>query len=164
MTAELQWTGRITEDHHGQEEIILEQLCMAFNTSPYFSHNHMLMRVVDGEIEGYVEMQPHLVGNVAFQILHGGVASTLLDSIGGITAMAELYKQGKIEDFAETVRKVTRLATLDLRIDYIAPGRGKYFTCRGKVLRLGRKSCLVRMDLHNDEGKLIATGIGSYSY
>ena len=40
------------------------------------------MRVVDGHIEGYIEMQPNLIGNLAFQILHGGVAATLLDSIG----------------------------------------------------------------------------------
>ncbi|EXB13258.1 hypothetical protein J514_1436 [Acinetobacter sp. 1396970] len=49
------------------------------------------MRVVDGHIEGYVEMKPDLIGNLAFQVLHGGVAATLLDSIGGIVAMEHLY-------------------------------------------------------------------------
>ncbi len=53
----------------------------------------MIMRVVDGHIEGYVEMQPDLIGNLAFQVLHGGVAATLLDSIGGIVAMEHLYRR-----------------------------------------------------------------------
>ena len=51
------------------------------------------MRVVEGQIEAYVEMQDFMIGNVAFQILHGGLAATVLDSVGGIVAMGELYKK-----------------------------------------------------------------------
>lgn len=29
-------------------------------------------------------MHPNLIGNVAYEILHGGVAATLLDSLGGV--------------------------------------------------------------------------------
>lgn len=158
------WTEHITAEDCAHEAVILERLCTAFNASPYFAHSRMQMRVADGQIEAYVEMQPELVGNTSFQILHGGATATILDSIGGITAMAELYKQCPAENFAETARKVTRLATLDLRVDYIAPGRGRFFTARAQVLRLGRKSCLVRMEMHNDAGKLIAVGIATYSY
>ncbi len=108
-------------------------------------------------------MEPHLVGNVAFQILHGGVAATMLDSIGGIVAMAEIYQRGKGE-LADRIRQVTRLATTDLRVDYLAPGRGKYFIATAETLRLGRKGCTMRMNVHNDEEKLIATGIATYVY
>ena len=159
-----QWTSSVKPENQGQIDVILEQLCIAFNTSPFFSHNNMTMRVVDGQIEGYIDMQPHLVGNVEFQILHGGVAATILDSMGGVVAMSELYKRGKPENFAETIKKVGRLATLDMRVDYLAPGRGQYFISRATVLRMGSKSCVMRMDLHNDAGLHIATGTASYSY
>jgi len=63
------------------------------------------MRVVDDQIEGYFEMQPELVGNVAFQILHGGVAATMLDSIGGVVAMEQLYRRATPEDLPDTIKK-----------------------------------------------------------
>ena len=124
----------------------------------------MKMSVIDGQIEARVDMASNLIGNVAFQILHGGVAATLLESIGGISAMAELYKKATAEDLAETSKKVSRLATVDMRVDYLAPGRGQYFVARAETLRLGRKGCTMRMTMVNDEGKAIATAIASYAY
>ncbi|MEX7477870.1 hotdog domain-containing protein, partial [Acinetobacter baumannii] len=64
----------------------------------------------------------------------------------------------------ETIKQVTRLATVDMRVDYLAPGRGKYFIARAEVLRLGRKGCTMRMTMVNDEDKQIAAGIASYAY
>jgi glycine/D-amino acid oxidase-like deaminating enzyme len=49
-------------------------------------------------------------------------------------------------------------------VPYIAPGRGRQFIGSAEVLRMGRKGCTTRMNMHNDEGKLIATGIASYAY
>ncbi len=43
-----------------------------------------------------------------------------------------------------------------MRVDYLAPGRGKYFIARAEVLRLGRKGCTMRMTMVNDEDKAIA--------
>ena len=160
--AEKSWTGNI---HLGSDiDVLLNKLCDAFNGSPFYAYCGMQMRVVDGQIEAFVEMKKDLIGNVAYQILHGGVAATLLDSIGGITAMGELYKQASPEELDETSKKVSRLATVDMRVDYLAPGRGQYFTARAETLRLGRKGCTMRMTLVNDEGKAIATAIASYAY
>ena len=158
------WTANIQPEQQGQMDEILEVLCTAFDTSPFFAHNNMKMQVVDGNIQGYIDMQQHLIGNVRFQILHGGVTATILDSIGGIVVMAEMYKRSSAEDFEDTCKKVSRLATLDLRVDYVAPGRGKYFIATAEIIRLGKKSCLTRMNLHNDSNALIATAIASYAY
>lgn len=164
VTEHKAWTGNVKPEQQGQMDVILELLSAAFDNSPFFANNDMKVRVVDGQLQGYIDMQPHLVGNVRFQILHGGVTATMLDSIGGAVAMAEMYKRSSREDFEETTKKVSRLVTLDLRIDYIAPGRGQYFIATAEVLRLGKKSCLVRMNMHNDQNVLIATAIASYSY
>ncbi|MPW43652.1 thioesterase family protein [Acinetobacter guerrae] len=158
------WTGHIHLGSKTEITVILSQLCQAFNSSPFFKHSGMTMRVVDGEIEAYIEMQPNLIGNVAFQILHGGVAATLLDSIGGIVAMGELYKKAEPENMPETIKKVSRLATVDMRVDYIAPGRGEYFIAKAEALRLGRKGCTMRMTMKNNEDKIIAVGTASYAY
>ena len=53
---------------------------------------------------------------------------------------------------------------VDMRVDYLAPGRGKYFIARAETLRLGRKGCTMRMTMVNDEDKAIATAIASYAY
>jgi len=121
------------------------------------------MRVMDGQIQGVIDMNNSLIGNIVFEILHGGVAATMLDSIGGIVAMAEIYRSGKGE-LADRIRQVTRLATTDMRVDYLAPGRGIQFIATAEVLRLGRKGCTMRMNLHNNESKLIATAIATYVY
>ncbi len=122
------------------------------------------MRVVDDQIEGYIDMQGELIGNMAFQILHGGVAATMLDSIGGVVAMEQLYRRASPEDLPDTIKKVSRLATVDMRVDYLSPGRGKYFIARAETLRLGRKGCTMRMTMVNDEEKPIATAIASYAF
>ncbi len=158
------WTGNIHLGAKVDINVVLSQLTQAFNASPYFAHNTMQMRVVDGEIQGYIEMQPFLIGNTAFQILHGGVAATFLDSIGGIVAMGELYKRAEPETLPEVLKKVARMATVDMRVDYLAPGRGKHFIATAEVLRMGRKGCTMRMLMENDEGKAIAAGIASYAY
>ena len=161
---EKSWTGNIEAGSNLEIDVVLDQLCQAFNGSPFYKFCGMTMRVVDGVIEAHVEMQKDLIGNVAFQILHGGVAATILDSIGGITAMGELYKKAQPDELVETGKKVSRLATVDMRVDYLAPGRGKHFIATAEVLRMGRKGCTMRMNMVNDEGKPIATGIASYAY
>ena len=99
------WTGSIHLGSKVDIDVVLKQLCHAFNSSPYFKHNDMLMRVADGQIEAYIEMQPFMIGNVAFQILHGGVAATILDSIGGIAAMGELYKKAEADELPDAAPK-----------------------------------------------------------
>lgn len=75
--SEKSWTGNIHLGSKVDLEVVFKQLCKAFNSSPFFGHNSMTMRVVDGQIETYVEMKAEMIGNVAFQILHGGVAATV---------------------------------------------------------------------------------------
>ena len=41
-----------------------------------------------------------------------------------------------------------------MRVDYLAPGRGKYFIARAETLRLGRKGCTMRMTMVNDEDQI----------
>ncbi|WP_122901675.1 thioesterase family protein [Acinetobacter sp. B51(2017)] len=158
------WTGELNLGEKIEINAVFEKLCQAFNSSPFFQHNAMQMRVVDGQIQAYIQMQPHLIGNLQYQILHGGSTATLLDSVGGIIAMAELYKKATKETFEQVSLQAARLATLDIRVDYLKPGRGEYFIATAEALRMGRKGCTMRMNMVNDQHELIATAIASYAY
>jgi len=107
------------------------------------------------------EMKPELVGNFTRGNLHGGVISSSLDVIGGFTAFgALLSREGMNERDPETLFE--KLGTIDMRVDYLRPGFGKYFLAEAWVLRVGRKVAVTRMELRNDEDKLIAAGTGAY--
>ena len=105
------------------------------------------------------EMRPELVGNPVRQILHGGVISATLDVVGGLAiALASLAKKAD-----ETpVRQFPNIGTIDLRIDYLRPGRGKFFIASGRVVRLGGRVAVAHMELVNDTGDQIATGSAAY--
>jgi uncharacterized protein (TIGR00369 family) len=141
-----------------------QRLAEAINDhSNFINHLGMTFSYENGQAVGRFDHTESLLGNPNFRILHGGVAATMLDTIGGLAGMIEIYRrdQGTLEDKSN---KVKRLATVDLRIDYLAPGRGKHYIATAEVIRMGRKGCTTRMMLHNDEGKAIAHGLASYAY
>ena len=105
------------------------------------------------------DMRPELVGNPVRQILHGGVISATLDVVGGLAiALASLAEQGR----GDARAAFPDIGTIDLRIDYLRPGRGKYFIATGRVVRLGGRVAVVHMELVNDTGEQIATGSAAY--
>jgi len=105
------------------------------------------------------DMRPELVGNPVRQILHGGVISATLDVVGGL-AIALASRVGKAD--ATQARHFPNIGTIDLRIDYLRPGRGKYFVATGRVVRLGGRVAVVHMELVNDTDEQIATGSAAY--
>ena len=108
------------------------------------------------------EMRPELVGNFMRGNLHGGVISTVLDVTGGMLAWTGIMKKMEGSTFEEITERFAKIGTIDLRVDYLRPGLGKYFVATGSTLRAGNKLSVTTMQLHNDEGLLIAVGTGSY--
>lgn len=104
------------------------------------------------------DMRPELVGNPTRQILHGGVISATLDVTGGFAIMLALYEEAK-----EPHKTFPNMGTIDLRVDYLRPGRGRHFTATGRIVRKGSRIAVVHMELENDEGALIASGSGAYA-
>lgn len=103
------------------------------------------------------DMRPELVGNPTRQILHGGVISATLDVAGGFAIMLSLAGE-----HAVTPASFPNMGTIDLRVDYLRPGRGKHFIATARIVRKGSRIAVVHMELHNDAGELIATGGGAY--
>lgn len=109
-----------------------------------------------------IPMKDELVGNYVHGILHGGVISAVLDATGGMTATASALGRMGGFDPEEVYDYIVRVGTIDMRIDYLRPGRGKYFISTGTVMRTGRKVAVTRMELKNQEDVLIAVGTGAY--
>lgn len=83
-------------------------------------------------------------------VLHGGVTATLID-----TAMAFAVRTRLPIDEAT--------ATIDLTVHYLRPHITGTFTCTAKVVRAGKRIFTVSADVVNETGKLIATGLSTYT-
>ena len=83
-------------------------------------------------------------------VLHGGVTATLID-----TAMAFAVRTRLPLDEAT--------ATIDLTIHYLRPHLNGAFICTAKVLRAGKRIFTVTAEVINEDGKLIATGLSTYT-
>lgn len=114
------------------------------------------------DIKVRIDMRDELIGNVVRKILHGGVISSVLDLTGGLIASVELLKQLENIKFEEIEKRLSRIGTIDLRVDYLRAGKGDFFTASGSVLRKGNKVAVIRTELCNDQNLLIAAGTGTY--
>ena len=105
------------------------------------------------------DMRPELIGNPRRQILHGGVISAVLDVAAGFAIYLAVNKERIISADAD---RFPSIGTIDLRVDYLRPGQGKYFIATGRVVRLGNRVAVAHTELANDAGELIATGGAAY--
>jgi uncharacterized protein (TIGR00369 family) len=103
-----------------------------------------------------------LIGNPTQKILHGGVTASALDLAGGTVAAANIIDQ--LSDVtSETIQQSLRkISTIDLRTDFLRPGRGEEFTVTAHIIRSGNKVAVARMEMHNELGEHIAFGTGTY--
>ncbi|MGM0526490.1 MAG: thioesterase family protein [Pseudomonadota bacterium] len=106
--------------------------------------------------------QDELMGNVPQRILHGGVTATALDTAGGLVAIAGMVERLDNPSESYLIERLSRCGTIDLRVDYLRPGRGKEFIASATVIRSGNKVAVARMELHNEDGIHIAFGTGTY--
>ena len=83
-------------------------------------------------------------------VLHGGVTATLID-----TAMAFAVRT-YLTDTEPT-------ATIDLTVHYLRPHVEGKAICTARVVRPGKRIFTVSAEVHNEAGKLIATGLSTYT-
>jgi uncharacterized protein (TIGR00369 family) len=145
-------SGKKTKDMQALMRQVMEQH-IAFN-------RHLGLKVESFDVEApklRFDMRPELVGNPSRQILHGGVISATLDVAGGFAIMLSVLAES-----AATPTSFPNMGTIDLRVDYLRPGRGKYFIATARIVRKGSRIAVTHMELHNDTGELIATGGAAY--
>lgn len=144
-------------------EQLLPYIAATFDQMPF---NRLLglqvSRFADDEVEVHFPWAEQLVGNPIQKILHGGVIATVLDVAGGMMAVASALGRFSDIDQSELVQRFGKMSTIDIRTDYLRPGRGDTFIATARVIRAGNKVAVCRMELHNEQGVHIALGTGTY--
>jgi uncharacterized protein (TIGR00369 family) len=100
-----------------------------------------------------VPFREELIGDPLRPALHGGVLSALADTAGG----------GAVWTGIEDER--ARVATIDLRIDYLRPAKLELVVAEAQVVRIGNRVGVadVRLFHPSAESETIATGKGVYN-
>lgn len=109
------------------------------------------MRLVDlspGEAKIRLEIRDDL--RQIYGVLHGGVTATLIDTAMAFAA-ATILEEG------------TRSTTIDLNVHYLRPHTDGAVIATAKVVRAGKRIITISAEVHNDEGKLIATALSTYT-
>jgi uncharacterized protein (TIGR00369 family) len=83
-------------------------------------------------------------------LLHGGVTATLIDTAMAFAVMTCL-------DTGE------KASTADLNVHYLRPHLDGVVTCTARVVKAGKRLFTVSADVINEQGKLIATALSTYS-
>lgn len=109
--------------------------------------------VKKGVVRIEIPFRPELVGDPMRPALHGGVLSMLADTCGGMAVWSDLEGAS------------TRVSTIDLRIDYLRPGKLETLAAEGHVVRVGKRVGVVDIRLFHPtaEKETIATGKGVYN-
>lgn len=143
-----------------------EGLDLLQQIAEYIPFNHVVgLELVSVTADGAsmaVDNRPELANNPRSGVLHGGVISSLLDTVGGFSALSALVFEKGLDTLESVVGAFEQFGTVDLRIDYLRPGIGDRFVGTGKVMRSGRRIAVTRMELVNEVGVLLATGTGTY--
>lgn len=129
------------------------------NRQEYFvgivPHSHALGLRYVGHTPGRVTFdlpyRADLVGDPATGVIHGGVITTLIDACAGQAVLTKL-------------NAVRRIATLDLRIDYLRPAlRGATVRCICECYRMTRQVAFTRaICFDGDENDPVATSAGTF--
>ena len=139
-------------DNTERAEITAEQRAYAENALHSLPFARLIgMKLVDlrpDEAVISIEMRDDL--RQPSGVLHGGVTATLID-----TAMAFAVRTRLPIDEAT--------ATIDLTVHYLRPHITGIFTCTARVVRAGKRIFTVSADVHNEEGKHIATAVSTYT-
>ncbi len=117
-------------------------------------HQMLGVKLVDigkGYAKIMIPFRPELVGDPRRMSLHGGIISLALDSVGGAAAMTTMLSPDD------------SLSTIDIRIDYLRPGKPQDFFAEGELARSGNRIIVTRMIAYHDKSEPIAEGKGVYN-
>ena len=129
--------------------IISSEQIAQFNANPlYQTTGIQALSAEDGR--AVTELKPP--GNVCWPFSgqpHGGILFTQMDTT---MAWAVLSAAGE----------GTNCSTVNMEIQYPLPAKGPTFTCEAQVLHRTGRSCFVRGESRDEEGRLVAMGQATF--
>ena len=83
-------------------------------------------------------------------VVHGGILAALVDTAGGLASYM-------------VVPRGTRIATVEMKINYLEPVDRGTVVAEARVIRRGRNFIVVDCDVHDGEGRLAAKALMTFS-
>jgi len=84
-------------------------------------------------------------------VVQGGVIAALADIAMATAAASGDYKTRK-----------RPMATLEMKINYLAAATGDRLTSTADVVRAGSRTAVLRCEVHSDKGDVVAVGLGTF--
>lgn len=84
-------------------------------------------------------------------VVQGGAVASLID-----VAMATAASGGNQDT------RTKPMATLELKVNYLAAATGARLTAKADVIRSGNRTSVLRCDIYDDKGNVCATGLGTF--
>lgn len=110
------------------------------NRIPFNTFLGIEVREVElGRVVLAVPWRPELIGDSGRKAVHGGVTSALSDTAGGAACFTLLDNPRD------------RLSTVDMRVDYLRPGPPTELLCEARVIRMGNRVGVARMEVFAGE-------------
>ena len=115
----------------------------------------------DRSVSAKFAKAPSLMGNMTRGMLHGGAISAVFDAVGGVVCAMNVCLTNVDLPEQEVAKKIARLCTIDLKVDYLAPAIADEYFVKGEIIKFGRSIIVVRMSMEAN-GRLIALGQGNF--
>lgn len=132
----------ITREH-------LEKARAVFKTVPFVQLIGMeLVALEDGGATVKLKMRDEL--RQPQGLLHGGATASLIDTAMAFAVVTRLNEKEKA-------------STVDLTVHYLRPVTAGEIVCTAKVVRGGKRILTVSAEVFNNEDKLIATALSTYT-
>jgi acyl-CoA thioesterase len=131
------------------KETYLEQVRKVANSSPYYRLLGMEVTEIKGG-ESRIQMPFKQDLTHPYAIVHGGAIASLADSA---VAMALI----------SLVEPEDRITTIEFKINFFAPISKGELEAHAKIIHKGSKTAVGDVEVINEEGKLVAKVIATYS-
>ena len=132
-----------------EKEKYLEEVRKVTNNSPYYQLLGMeVMEIKGGESKIQMPFKQSLTH--PYKMVHGGAIASLADS-GVAMALISL------------VEPKDRFTTIEFKINFLAPVSKGTLEAHAKIIYKGSRTAVGEVEVKNEEGKLVAKVIATYS-
>lgn len=118
-------------------------------TTPYLKLLGVeLVEITEEKTVMSLQMQEKL--RQPYGLLHGGATASLIDTAMAFAVIAAIGTEDKA-------------TTVDLTVQYLRPHTEGKIICTAKVLRAGKRLIFLSAEVVNEQGKLVATALSTYT-